>query len=165
MRPGYGAKETSMKSVTFSDIEPIRYQAPRPSVRAQRLAPLVLALVLGWSALAFGLHLVEPATPLGYIVLPVMLGGLLPLLRELPGHLQVSTRFNACHLVGTLDETMDRLGYAPAERSPGTVRYRRRPRRWVRQPQCEVAVTVRDHVLEVTGPVPALRALRKRMAC
>ncbi|MFK3740332.1 hypothetical protein [Massilia sp. TN1-12] len=157
-----------MKSVTFSDIEPVRHRLSRPlrpSVRAQRLAPLALLLALGLPTLALVFHLVEPATPLGYIVLPVLAGGVLPLLEELPGRLEVSTRFHACHLVGTLDETMEKLGYIPAERSPGTVRYRSRARRWARLPQREVAVTVLDHALEVTGPVPALRALRKRLAC
>jgi hypothetical protein len=50
-----------------------------------------------------------------------------------------------------------RLGYAPAERAPGAVRYRTRGGK-------EIAVTVRAHALEVTGPVPALRALRRQMA-
>jgi hypothetical protein len=154
-----------MKSVVFSDIEPVRHRPARPTVRAQRLAPLALMLVLGLPALAFVFHHVEPGTPLGYIVLPVLAGGVLPLLEELPGRLQVSTRFHACHLIATLDETMAKLGYVPIERSPGTVRYRSSRRRWTRLPQREVAVTVLEHALDVTGPVPALRALRKRLAC
>jgi hypothetical protein len=67
------------------------------------------------------------------------------------------TRFEACHLVCTLDDALGRLGYAPAERAPGAVRYRTRGGK-------EIAVTVRAHALEVTGPVPALRALRRQMS-
>lgn len=119
-----------MKSVVFSDIEPVLHRPARPFVRVQRLAPLALMLALG-----------------------------------LPARLEVSTRFYACHLVGILDETMDKLGYVPAERSPGALRYRSRAGGWARLPKRDIAVTVLDHALEVTGPVPALRALRRRLAC
>lgn len=69
----------------------------------------------------------------------------------------MTTRFDACHLVVTLDDALGRLGYAPAERHPGAVRYRARGGQ-------EIAVTVRAHALEVTGPVRSLRALRRQMA-
>ncbi|WP_296942255.1 hypothetical protein [uncultured Massilia sp.] len=154
-----------MKSVTFSDIQHIQERARRlpAALPAPRLAALALTLALGLGALATVVHLGAPATPLGYIVLPLLLGGLLPLARVLPGRLEVSTRFSACHLVGTLDEEMDRLGYVPTERGPGTVRYRTRGARWPRRRAAEVTVAVHEHALEVTGPMPALRALRARM--
>ena len=98
--------------------------------------------------------------------MPVLLGGLLPAVaRTLPGRFEVTTRFSACHLVGTLDDAMESLGYIAAERGPGTVRYRMRPTRWPQQQGADITVTVRDHLLEVTGPVRTLRALRRQLSC
>jgi hypothetical protein len=149
-----------MKSVTFSDIERVAELARRPAVLAspQRALLLGLTLALGLPAMMFAFHLFDPAAPLVYIVLPVLAGGLLPMACMMPGRLEVTTRFEACHLVCTLDDALGRLGYAPSERAPGAVRYRARGGK-------EIAVTVRAHALEVRGPVPALRALRRQMAC
>jgi hypothetical protein len=149
-----------MKSVTFSDIERVPELARRPAVLAslQRALLLGLTLALGLPAMMFAFHLFDPAAPLVYIVLPVLAGGLLPMACMMPGRLEVTTRFEACHLVCTLDDALGRLGYAPSERAPGAVRYRARGGK-------EIAVTVRAHALEVRGPVPALRALRRQMAC
>ena len=147
-----------MKSVTFSDIERIpeqaRYRFPLGS--PQRLAVLGLTLGLGLPALIVAFHFFDPSAPLAYIVAPVLAGGLLPMAQMMSGRLQVATRFDACHLVGTLDDAMTGLGYAASERGPGTVRYRARGGK-------EIAVTIRAHALDVTGPVPALRALRREM--
>jgi len=60
---------------------------------------------------------------------------------------------------------MERLGYAPTDRSPGTVRYRMRSVRWPMSRGADISVTVRDHLLEVTGPVRTLRALRRHLSC
>lgn len=158
-----------MKSVSFSEIERVRHQArPLPSLLSIRSLPtLALTLAFGLPALMIAFHLVDPAAPLGYIVVPVLLGGMLPMAQTLPGRLQVSTRFQACHLVGTLDDALGKLGYVQAERAPGAVRYRAGARagRWPQWQNKEITVTVRDHALEVTGPMPALRALRRQMDC
>jgi hypothetical protein len=150
-----------MKSVTFSDIERAPEQARRRSSSLgspQRTAWLGLTLVLGLPVLMFAFHLFDPRAPLAYIVVPILAGGLLPMAAQMmTGRFEVTTRFDACHLVVTLDEALGRLGYAPAERLPGAVRYRARGGK-------EIAVTVREHALEVTGPVKALRALREQMA-
>jgi hypothetical protein len=153
------AKESIMKSVTFSDIERIPEQAPHTAspTSPPRLVWLALTLVLGLPALMFAFRQFDPGAPLAYIVVPILAGGLLPMLQMMPGRFQVTTRFEACHMVVTLDEALGRLGYAPAERSPGAVRYRTRGGK-------EIAVTVQAHALEVTGPVRALRALREQMA-
>jgi hypothetical protein len=145
-----------MKSVTFSDIERVPEQARRhsPLGSPQRMAWLASGLAL----LMLIFRQLDPGAPLAYIVVPVLAGGLIPtLLHMMPGRLEVTTRFEACHLVCTLDDALGRLGYAPAERVPGAVRYRTRGGK-------EIAVTVRAHALEVTGPVPVLRALREQMA-
>jgi len=157
-----------MKSVTFSEIERVRKGPHRPTslAPAQRRAILLLSMVLGLPALVYAFHLVDPTAPLGYIVVPVLLGGLLPTIaRTLPGRFEVTTRFSACHLVGTLDEAIERLGYAPAERGPGTVRYRMPTARWPAWRRADITVTVRDHMLEVTGPVHTLHALRRQLSC
>jgi hypothetical protein len=156
---GTASQGAIMKSVTFSDIERIPEQAHLrfPLGLPQRLALLGLALGLGLPALIIAFHFFDPGTPLAYIVAPILAGGLLPMTQMMNGRLQVTTRFDACHLVGTLDDTMLELGYSPCERGPGTVRYCARGGK-------EIAVTVRAHALDVTGPMPALRALRRQMA-
>jgi hypothetical protein len=154
------AKEPFMKSVTFSDIEraPEQARSPASLVSPQRTAWLALTLALGLPMLMVSFHMFDPGAPLAYIVLPILAGGLLPMAAHvMTGRFEVTTRFDACHLVVTMDEALGRLGYAPAERHPGAVRYRARGGK-------EIAVTVRAHALEVTGPVRALRALREQMA-
>jgi hypothetical protein len=139
-----------MKSVTFSEIERVRKGPHRLGAvdPAQRLAPLLLSMVLGLPALVIAFHIVDPTAPLGYIVVPVLLGGLLPTAaRALPGRFEVTTRFSACHLVGTLDDAMERLGYARSECGPGTVRYRMPSARWPARQGGDITVTVRDHML------------------
>ncbi|WP_036170324.1 hypothetical protein [Massilia sp. 9096] len=154
-----------MKSVTFSDIEPVQARAHRLPRRGlmRRLATLALLLAIGLPALMIAFHLLDPTAPLGYIVVPVLLGGLLPITQVLPGRFEVKTRFDACHMVVTLDETLGRLGYQQAERGPGSVRYRARGGRWPSWLHKEIDVTVKPHALEVVGPMPALRALRLQM--
>jgi len=157
-----------MKSVTFSEIERVRKGPHRPTAidPAQRLGMLMLSMMLGLPALVVAFHIVDPTAPLGYIVVPVLLGGLLPAAaRTLPGRFEVTTRFRACHLVGTLDDAMERLGYTAAERGPGTVHYRMRAAHWPARQDADITVTVRDHILEVTGPVRTLRALRRQLSC
>jgi hypothetical protein len=153
------AKEFIMKSVTFSDIERVPEQARShfPLGMPQRMAVLLVTMMVGLPALMFAFHVFDPAAPLAYIVLPILAGGLLPMTQMMPGRFEVMTRFDACHMVCTLDDALGRLGYTPAERAPGAVRYRARGGK-------EIAVTVRAHALEVTGPMPALRALRRQMA-
>jgi hypothetical protein len=154
-----------MKSVTFSDIERVQggvRSLPRQSVM-RRLGALALLLALGLAALMIAFHLLDPTAPLGYIVVPVLLGGLLPVTQMLPGRFEVTTRFDACHMVVTLDEALARLGYRQAERAPGSVRYHARGARWTSWLNKEIDVTVKPHALEVVGPMPALRALRLQM--
>jgi hypothetical protein len=156
-----------MKSVTFSDIERARNQVRFPStlLTARGLAMAGMTLGLGLPALMIAFHLMDPSAPLAYIVVPVLLGGLLPMMQVLPGRLQVTTRFDACHLVGTLDDALAKLGYTQAGRAPGVVLYRPRADRWPQWQNKEIAVTVCAHALDVTGPVAALRALRRQMDC
>jgi hypothetical protein len=153
-----------MKSVTFSEV--VRDGAPAMySAAAVRRAVLFgVLLALGLAAITATFRLLDPGAPLGLIAGPVLVGGLLPVLASGCGRMEVHTRFNACHLVGTLDGTLDALGYAPARRLPGAVYYR--PNRRARLPwnRHEVAVTVHDHALDIVGPCDTLRALQRRLA-
>ena len=115
-----------MKSVTFSDIEHVQGRSPSvPSLRSiPRPAMFALLLGFGLPTLMMVFHVLDPSAPLAYIVVPVLLGGLLPATQVLPGRFEVTTRFDACHMVLTLDEALGKLGYDQAERAPGSVRYR-----------------------------------------
>lgn len=154
-----------MKSVTFSDIEHVQGRSSLSFLPpTHRLATLALLLALGLPALMIAFHLLDPTAPLGYIVVPVLIGGLLPVMQVLPGRFEVTTRFDACHMVHTLDDALGKLGYEQAERAPGSVRYRTRGARWPRWLDKDITVNVGAHALEVTGPVQALRILRRRIS-
>ncbi|QJE00491.1 hypothetical protein HH212_11055 [Massilia forsythiae] len=154
-----------MKSVTFSEIECLQDKAPHLStlLAPRRLAQLALLIALGVPALVIAFYLLHPTAPLGYLVVPVLLAGALPLAPVLPGRLEVTTRFDACHMVGTLDATLGQMGYTQAERKPGSVLYRARAPYWSHWRSKEIVVKVRRHTLEVSGPETTLRALRRQM--
>lgn len=145
-----------MKSVTFSEV--VRVAGAPASSSAARYA---LTMALGMPALMAAFHLLDPSAPLPWIVLPVLAGGLAPMLAVLPGRFEVTTRFEAQLLARTLDATLTSLGYAEAGRQRGAVRYRTSGARWLDR---EVVVTVREHSIVVVGPVPTLRALQARLA-
>jgi hypothetical protein len=155
-----------MESVTLSEVvhahDRARLLFPIQSWR--QLGALALTLALGLPAIMFAAHLLAPATPLAYIVIPVLAGGLLPVLAALPGRFEVSTRFDAQHLVGTLDHTLGTLGYAQAGAQAGALRYRARKPGWFRSREQEIAVTLRDRRIEIVGPIATLRTLQGRMA-
>lgn len=146
-----------MKSVTFSQVVPVRAAAP---VRGGAVR-YALMLALGLPTLILGAHQLDPSAPLPYIVLPVLAGAVAPLLAVLPGKLEVNTRFDAHHLMRTLDLTLDALGYEKLAQHRGQLRYRTSSARWL---QKEISVTVREHSIEVIGPVATLRALHAAMA-
>jgi hypothetical protein len=154
-----------MKSVTLSEV--VR-DGSRPlySAAALRQAMLFgLVLSLGLAALIVAFRLLDPGAPLGLIAGPVLLGGLLPVLTANGGRLEVQTRFDACHLVGTLDGALDSLGYVPAERGAGAVRYRPSGFGLLAWNRPEISVTVRDHGLDIVGPFDTLCMLQRRLAC
>lgn len=143
-----------MKSVTFSQVVRV---AASPAGGAARFA---LTLALGLPALIVAFHLLDPSAPLPFIVLPVLAGGVAPMLAVLPGRLELTSRFEARLLARTLDETLGALGYAPVAGSRGAARYRTGSG-WMDK---EVAVTVGAHSIVIVGPVPTLRALQAAMA-
>jgi len=155
-----------MKSVMFSDIVrvPDRPRSPFAPSFARRLVAFSLAFALGLPALVVALHLMDPTAPLALIVVPVMVGSLLPLAGALPARLDVTTRFHARHLVGALDNALAELGYTATVRTPRSLHYCARVSRWRAWRAKDVTVTVYDHVVELSGPVTVLRALRRQMA-
>jgi hypothetical protein len=155
-----------MKSVTMSEVvrahDRARLLFPIQSWR--QFGALAATLALGLPAIMFAVHLLDPAAPLAYIVIPVLLGGLLPVFAVLPGRFEVRTRFDAQHLVSTLDDTLGTLGYAPAATEAGALRYRARRGGWFSSREREIAVTLRDRRIEIVGPIATLRTLQRRMA-
>lgn len=154
-----------MKSVSFSEIvyanDLIRWPRPRPGWR--RLASFALWMLLGLATLVALFHLFDPAAPLAYIVIPVAAGGLMPVYLLMPARFEVSTRFEARHLVKNLEEGLAGLGYERVACAPGVIRYRPRAP-WMRWPLKHIAVAVRPHAIDIAGPAPTLRALQKALS-
>jgi len=153
-----------MKNVTLSAV--VRNHARRrllcPIHTWRRLGLYAVTLALGLPVIVLLAHLLDPAAPLACIVAPVLAGGLLPAFMLLPGRLEVNTRFHAHHLVGTLDESLSRLGYVKTVDDAGNVRYRPQKRHWLGGPAADIAVTLHPHAADITGP---LRALQRQLAC
>jgi hypothetical protein len=155
-----------MKSVSMSEVvrahDRARLLFPIQSWR--QFGALAATLALGLPAIMFAVHLLDPAAPLAYIVIPVLLGGLLPVFAVLPARFEVRTRFDAQHLVGTIDHTLSTLGYAQADAEGGALRYRARKPGWFGSSEKDIAVTLRERRIEIVGPIAILRALQRRMA-
>jgi hypothetical protein len=152
-----------MKSVTFSEVMYAHELAPwlSPDRPRRRLASFALLLALGLVGLALLFRRLDPGAPLGFIVVPVLAGGLLPVLALMPARFEATTRFEARHLVGSLEEGLDGLDYERVAMPPGYLRYRPRGGIWMRWPSKEIDITLREHVLCITGPAITLHALRK----
>jgi hypothetical protein len=149
-----------MKSVMFSEI----VGAPRRA-GLRGLSPLVaygMTMAIGMPLLVFVLRLVDPDAPLACIVLPVLAGLALPLCTSAPGRLDVSTRFDACHMRATLDSALDAMGFSEVCAGPDGIRYTKSgASAWRTQ---SISVRIRPHVLEVVGPIPTLRTLQAALA-
>jgi hypothetical protein len=152
-----------MKSVTFSEVEYAHDVAPwlSPSQPRRRLFSFVLLMAAGLAGLACLFRWLDPTAPLAFIVFPVLAGGLLPLFALMPARFEVTTRFEARHLMRTLDDGLSGLGYEPVAMPPGLLRYRPRSARWLRWPSKEIDITLREHMLCISGPAIAVHALRK----
>ena len=155
-----------MKSVTFSEIVRVRerpyYLASQGTWR--QLLPWTLTILAGLPVLVLALHLIDPDTPLPFIVLPVPIGSLLPVAMMGPGRFEMNTRFDAHYMLGALDEALVSLGYRRTASDPGHLSYFR-PRPWLRGREGAILVEVSPHVLQVVGPVGSLRLLQQRIAC
>lgn len=154
-----------MKSVSFSEIVRVREQPSflrRIDTWRQSL-PWALTLLGGLPLLVLVLHLIDPEAPLPYVVLPAIVGGLLPVCMLGPGRFEMRTRFDAHYMINTLDEALGTLGYQRTATDSTSIRYFR-PRPWLRGQEGAINVAVREHVLEIVGPVGSLRLLQHRIA-
>jgi len=154
-----------MKSVTFSEIVRVRERPGflrRVDTWRQSL-PWALTLLAGLPVLVLVLHLIDPGTPLPYLVLPALVGGMLPVFMLGPGRFEMRTRFDAHYMITTLDDTLGALGYRRTATDSTNIRYFR-PRPWLRGQEGAINVAVREHVLEIVGPVGSLRLLQHRIA-
>ncbi len=156
-----------MKSVTFSAVLPARAPSSLPGALADPRFRLAVTLAFGLPALMLAFHVFAPGVPLAYIVGPVLAGGLLPLLVAAPARFEIRTRFEARHILPTLDDTLGALGYLPEPCAAGgrQRRYRWQRRQWPGWNEGPVTVTVHAHALELAGPVTVLREVQRRMAC
>lgn len=155
-----------MKSVTFSEIVRVR-QRPGFLSRVEtwrQSLPWALTLLAGLPLLVLAMHLIDPDAPLPFLVLPALIGGLLPVWMLGPGRFEMRTRFDARYMITTLDETLAALGYRRTAADNASIRYFR-PRPWLRGQEGAIVVAVREHALEIVGPVGSLRLLQHRMAC
>lgn len=155
-----------MKSVTFSEIVRI-HERPfflrRPATWRQ-LFPWAATLAVGLPLLMLVLHAIAPETPLPFIVLPALVGGLLPVAMIGPGRFEMRTRFDAHHMIRTLDEALVSLGYRRTASDPDRISYFR-PQPWLRGREGSIEVAVQPHTLQVVGPVGSLRLLQQRISC
>jgi hypothetical protein len=155
-----------MKSVTFSEIVRI-HERPfflRRPATWRRLLPWALTMLVGLPLLMLALHALDPDTPLPFIVLPALAGGLVPIAMMGPGRFEMRTRFDAHHMIDTLDEALVSLGYRRTGSDPDRISYFR-PQPWLRGREGEIEVAVHPHTLQVVGPVGSLRLLQQRIAC
>lgn len=155
-----------MKSITFSEIVRIN---ERPFFLGRRgtwrqLLPWVLTLALGLPLLMLLLHFIDPATPLPFIVLPALAGGLMPVAMMGPGRFEMNTHFDARHMISKLDDALTSLGYRRTASETDHLSYFR-PRPWLRGREGAIEVAVTPTALQVVGPVGSLRLLQQRIAC
>ena len=150
-----------MKSVMFSEVVP----AQRSAGLLRTLSPLAaygLTVAIGMPLLVLAMHLLDPSAPLAYIVLPVLAGLALPLCASAPGRLDISTRFDACHMRTTLGTTLGEMGFIETAAGPERIRYvKAGTGPWRAR---AISVRIRTHALEVTGPIPTLRTLQAALA-
>lgn len=152
-----------MKSVSFSEVIYAHEVAPwlSPAKPRRRLAGFAVVMVLGLAGLVVLFHALDPGTPLAFIVVPVLAGGILPLLALTRARFEVTTRFEARHLLHSLEDGLNRLGYERVVMPSGHLRYRPQHGPGANWPAREIDVVLHEHVLSITGPALTLHALRK----
>lgn len=152
-----------MKSVSLSQV--VRAQSSSlagPLQSWRELTGLALTLSVGLALIAAVLMALDPGAPVAWVMVPVLLGGSLPLFAALPGQFDVVTRFDASHFVKTLDSSLSEMGYAACGGDARSRRYRRAPRlfRWKNS---TISLSIHEHAITVDGPLPALRRLQQQL--
>jgi len=155
-----------MQSVIFSEIVRVRERPSflRRAATWRQLFPWALTLALGLPLLMLALHAIAPETPLHFIVLPALAGGLMPVAMMSPGRFEMRTRVNAEHMLDALDNALVSLGYHRTAADPERISYFR-PQPWLSGREGAIEVAVKPHTLQVVGPVGSLRLLQQRIGC
>jgi hypothetical protein len=81
-----------------------------------------------------------------------------------PGRFEMRSRADDCQMIDRLEEALGALGYRRTNADSTSIRYFR-PRPWLRGQEGAIDVAVREHVLEIVGPMGSLRLLQHRMTC
>ncbi len=155
-----------MKSVSLSQVVRSNesYRALGPVQSWRETLSLALTLAVGLTLIAALFIAYDPSAPVGYILVPVLLGGMVPVFAALPAKFEVFTRFHAHHFIKTLDETILAMGYTPAESQAECTRiYCRKPTLFHMQGNA-IAITVHEHAILIGGPFATLRMLQQKLA-
>jgi len=154
-----------MKSVSLTQVVRSHqaYRLASPVRSWRELAALALTLSVGLTAIAMVLMALDPGAPAAWIVTPVLLGGSLPLFAAMPGQFKVLTRFEASHLIGTLDTTLREMGYKVADGGDGRSRTYHRRAGLFRWKDSVVTLQLQPHAISISGPMPAMRRLQQRL--
>jgi hypothetical protein len=145
--------------ITVSRVVRLRGGARFPLQSWRQARRLALVLAVGQPAIMLAFHFLDPGAAAPYIVLPVLAGGLLPLLMPPTGRFEVAAD-DPRALAGTLDETLAALGYEREESGADLIRYRVRAQGRGRP----IAVAVGDRRLAITGPLAVLHGLQQHLA-
>lgn len=155
-----------MKSVSLSQV--VRSQQPSglasPVQSWRELTALGLTLSAGLVLIALCLMALDPGAPAAWIIVPVLLGGSLPLFAAMPGQFDVQTRFEAAHMVHTLDDSLAAMGYVPTGGPEGRLRHYTRPASLFRWKERTISLAIHEHAITIAGPLPALRRLQHSLS-
>lgn len=154
-----------MKSVTLSQVvrshDSSRYFCPIQSWG--QFISFAITLTVGLALIAMLFMALDPTVPVAYVVVPVLLGGLLPVFAALPAKFDVFTRFHAQYFLKTLDQTIVSMGYTETDSPAARTRHYRRQSGLFRWKENSIAVTVTEHSITVGGPILVLRLLQQKL--
>jgi hypothetical protein len=151
-----------MKSVSLSQVVRSQ-QADQPLQSWREVVGLGMTLSFGLVLIAVVLMAADPGAPAAWIVIPVLLGGSLPLLAAAPGQFDVYTRFDAAHFLNNLDASLRDMGYVATDAADARRRSYRRPTSLLRWQARQLTLSIHQHAITISGPLPALRQLQHRL--
>jgi hypothetical protein len=151
----------ALPALAVTQVVRLRGSTRFPLPAWRRTRRLAVLLAIGLPAIMLAFHFLDPAAAPAYIVLPVLAGGLLPLLMPPTGRFEIAPDGDVHACAAALDGVLGGLGYVRQAAAPRVIRYR------LREPGRERPFDVRvgDSRLAVVGPVAVLQSLRQRLAC
>ena len=155
-----------MKSVSLSQVvrshDGFRFFFPLQSWR--QFLSLAATLSVGLACIALLFMAIDPSAPLGYIIVPILLGGLAPVFAALPGRFEVATRFHAHYFLKTLDQTIVSMGYRAELPAAGRSRRYSRSAGLFNWKEHAIDVTMGEHAITIDGPIFTLRMLQRKLS-